>query len=53
MDGEIMSEEETQLFFEEYINELGLQDNLILNFVTSKVAPTSVIHDPKGGKSRV
>jgi hypothetical protein len=37
----------------EYIEKLGVADQVELNFVKNKVAPTSVTHDPKGGKSKI
>ena len=37
----------------DYIEDLGMQEELTLSFQKNKVVPTSVTHDPKGGKSRV
>ena len=33
--------------------DLGIQEEVVLNFVKNKVVPTSVTHDPKGGKSKI
>jgi hypothetical protein len=35
------------------LEELGISDQVILNFQRNKVVPTSVTHDPKGGKSKI
>lgn len=37
----------------DYLEDLDITDHLILNFQKNKVAPTSVTHDPKGGKSKI
>jgi len=52
-EGEILTQEETEQYFMEYLEELEIQDQLVLSFQRNKVAPTSVTHDPKGGKSRI
>jgi hypothetical protein len=51
-EGEIVTPEETEVLFMDYICELEFQDLLTLNFSTKQVAPTSVNHD-RSGKSRV
>lgn len=37
----------------DYLEELDIADQVVLNFQKNKVAPTSVTHDPKGGKSKI
>ena len=37
----------------DYLEDLQIQDEVILQFQRNKVAPTSVTHDPKGGKSKI
>ena len=52
-EGNILTEEETEKYFLDYLEALGISDQLTLNFCKNKVAPTSVTHDPKGGKSKI
>ena len=52
-EGKILTQEETEKYFMDYLEELGIADQLTLNFQKNKVAPTSVTHDPKGGKSKI
>ena len=52
-EGEVISQEETETIFQNYIDELEFTDQLIINFTRKQVAPTSVTHDPKTGKSKV
>lgn len=37
----------------DYLEALGVADQVVLNFCKNKVAPTSVTHDPKGGKTKI
>ena len=37
----------------DYLVDLGIEEEVLLNFVKNKVVPTSVTHDPKGGKSKI
>ncbi len=37
----------------DYLEDLQITDQVTLNFCKNKVAPTSVTHDPKGGKSKI
>ncbi len=53
MMGDIITEEETEKHFLEYLEALEIQDLLTLHFITNKVSPTSVVHDPKSGKSKI
>lgn len=48
-----MSRDETMQVFTEYMEALGFEDTLSVQFKANQVAPTSVTHDPKTGKSRV
>jgi len=50
--GRVITKEETETYFENYIQEHGLEGCLDIIFSEKTVAPTSVIHDPTG-KSRV
>jgi len=50
--GRLITKEETEKYFENYINEHGLDGLLDIVFSEKTVAPTSVIHEPNG-KSRV
>lgn len=52
-EGNILTQEETEKYFMDYLEALGVADQVVLNFCRNKVAPTSVTHDPKGGKSRI
>jgi len=52
-EGNILTQEETEKYFMDYLEALGVADQVLLNFCRNKVAPTSVTHDPKGGKSRI
>ena len=52
-EGEVVSREETLTVFTDYLEALGFEDLLTVNFKANQVAPTSVTHDPKTGKSRV
>jgi hypothetical protein len=52
-EGNVLTQEETEKFFLDYLEELGVADQVTLSFCKNKVAPTSVTHDPKGGKSRI
>jgi hypothetical protein len=52
-EGKILTQEETEKYFMDYLEQLGVTDQVILNFCENKVAPTSVTHDPKGGKSKI
>lgn len=37
----------------DYLEDLKVADEVVLNFQRNKVAPTSVTHDPKGGKTKI
>jgi len=48
-----VSREETMTVFTDYMEALGFEELLSVQFKANQVAPTSVTHDPKTGKSRV
>jgi len=52
-EGEVVSKEETLQVFTDYLDALGFSELLTIQFKGNQVAPTSVTHDPKTGKSRV
>lgn len=52
-EGVCLNQEETERIFREYIEDLGFGDQLTIEFKSRQVAPTSVTHDPKTGKSKV
>lgn len=52
-EGRLLSQDETELFFNDYISELEIKDRVTLNFSERCVAPTSVTHDSKTGKSKI
>ena len=37
----------------DYLEDLEVADQVVLNFCKNKVAPTSITHDPKGGKTKI
>ncbi|CAD8186550.1 unnamed protein product [Paramecium octaurelia] len=51
--GKLLSIEETEHFFNDYIHKLGVQDLISYEFQDHTVAPTSVVHNPTDGKSKV
>ena len=52
-EGKILDQEETEQYFNDYLERLEIQDLITLHFVPNKVAPTSVTHDTKTGKSKI
>lgn len=52
-EGDCVSQEETERIFRDYIDNLGFSEALGIEFKSRQVAPTSVTHDPKTGKSKV
>lgn len=52
-EGAIVSQDETERVFNEYLEKLDLVEHLTLNFSRKQIAPTSVTHDPKTGKSKI
>ena len=52
-EGHILTQEQTEKYFTDYLEELGVADQVTLNFQKNKVAPTSVTHDPNTGKSKI
>jgi len=51
--GRIITQEETESFFKNYLEELGLLDQVSLNFSENFVAPTSVTHFGKKSKINI
>ncbi|CAD8101119.1 unnamed protein product [Paramecium sonneborni] len=51
--GKLLSIEQTEYFFNDYIHKLGVQNLISYEFQDHTVAPTSVIHNPTNGKSKV
>lgn len=49
----MVPKDETLQIFNDYNEDLGFEELLSVQFKQSQVAPTSVTHDPKTGKSRV
>ena len=52
-EGRALSQEETEQIFTDYIKELDYENLISLHFSEKLVAPTSVTHDEKNGKSKV
>lgn len=52
-EGQILTQEETEKYFMDYLEALGVADQVTLSFQRNKIAPTSVTHDPKTGKSKI
>lgn len=52
-EGKILTIEETEKYFMDYLEALGIADLLEISFQKNKVAPTSVTHDPKTGTSKI
>ena len=50
MEGEIISQQETENFFNEYIKELNLEEFLSLKFTPHAIAPTAINHFGKKSK---
>jgi len=46
--GDLLTKDQTQEIFTEYINSLGLQNNISLAFAENTVSPTSISHDQNG-----
>jgi hypothetical protein len=44
LEGEQLTQEQTEEYYSEYIRELGLEENLTLHFTQNAVAPTSITH---------
>jgi len=53
LEGPLISEQETEQFFNRYIEELGLQDFLTLKFTPHAVAQTSITHSGSSKKSKI
>eukprot|EP00347_Sterkiella_histriomuscorum_P022540 403338105 len=52
-EGRLLTREETELYFKNYIGELGLEEHLALNFTHNAIAPTSITHGMNGKKSKI
>jgi hypothetical protein len=52
-EGDVLTQEETERIMNKYIADLGFQDELIVAFSPTLVAPTSCTYDPKLGKSKI
>ena len=46
--GDILSQEETEKIFTEYIKSSGLEQYINILFLKNTVSPTSIVHDPNG-----
>jgi len=51
--GRILSLEETEQYFTDYIGKLNVSELISYEFQENTVAPTSVVHNPIDGKSKV
>ena len=52
-EGDILSQEETEKYIRNYIEEIGCDDLINIKFSKKQVAPTSVTKDAKTGKSNI
>ena len=52
-EGRVLTKEETEQVFTDYIEKLEFENLISLNFSENLVAPTSVTHDSKNSKSKI
>ncbi|CDW88508.1 UNKNOWN [Stylonychia lemnae] len=52
-EGRLLTREETEESFQNYIAELELEEYLALNFTSNAIAPTSITHSNNGKKSKI
>jgi len=52
-EGRKLDQEETHQAITDYLENLGVQEWISINFQKNQVAPTSVTHDPKTGKCKM
>jgi hypothetical protein len=50
-EGPSLTQDQTLTIVNQYLTELDIQDKILINFTYDQVAPTSVTHDSKLGKS--
>ena len=52
-EGKKLDQEETHKYIKDYLQALGVEEWISINFQKNQVAPTSVTHDPKTGKCKM
>lgn len=52
-EGRKLDQEETHKYIKDYLQALGVEEWISINFQKNQVAPTSVTHDPKTGKCKM
>ena len=52
-EGKILDQYETYDYIKDYLQDLGVEQWIQINFQKNQVAPTSVTHDPKTGKCKM